>query len=255
MNPKISTILYLNSVFDFSQYSVHAEMLADPSQMFHNSSGDIYTVSCPSPKPCDCFDLAQERVRELFMSICTDATDTGVVDGCFLDQAINNLGSQLNNTADQQAFANGHNQMMSQLQQRLGQGVVIANHGFGYPHDNITGVSFAMHEFFTASNQSIQELLLTDSNNRGMQAHGSTGSLSEVAAFLIGAGQQAYFGYGDWDKADPAAHWNEDLFTKPVGKPLEQGLYDSETGVWSRKFEHIEVSFDTKNNIGQIHGW
>jgi hypothetical protein len=47
------------------------------------------------------------------------------------------------------------------------------------------------------SNHSIQELLMTVKAGRGVVAHGQ-GKEDDLAAFLIGAGYRAYYGFGGW---------------------------------------------------------
>ena len=196
-----------NSALDFPQYSVHAQMLADPSLMLHDASGKVAKMSCPSPaSPCDVFDFGNAKARDLFNSVCINATKSGVVDGCFVDRAVDgtptdsgddrvpcsgsNCRYKLNLSNETiQAYAAGHVQVLTDLQKALGDGPLVANHASGPPHDNMVAgsVSFAMLESFGASNKSINDLLVASANRRGIQAHGK---LTEdcLAAFLIGAG-------------------------------------------------------------------
>ena len=37
---------------------------------------------------CDVFDFSNPTTRELFIQECYNATQTGYVDGCFLDRAV-----------------------------------------------------------------------------------------------------------------------------------------------------------------------
>ena len=46
-------------------------------------------MHCPAPTgSCDVFDFSNPRARALFISECVNATKSGVVDGCFVDRAV-----------------------------------------------------------------------------------------------------------------------------------------------------------------------
>ena len=46
-------------------------------------------MGCPSPAgTCDVFDFANPKARALFIEECVNATQSGYVDGCFLDRAV-----------------------------------------------------------------------------------------------------------------------------------------------------------------------
>ena len=79
--------------------------------------------------------------------------------------------------------------MLTDLQQQVGTGPVIANHAYGPPHDQTAAgsVDFAMMEFFRGNNISIQEVIMCAKAGRGVVAHG-VGGEDDLAAFLIAAG-------------------------------------------------------------------
>ena len=155
VNPNASTIFYYNSVLDFPQYKLHGMMLADPSLMLKDKDGKTVLMGCPSPTgKCDVFDFSNPTTRALFISECVNATQSGFVDGCFLDRAVDgtptdsgndqipcagaNCRYQLNLTAAQsKAYAEGHVKVLTDLQSAIGEGPVIANHAYGPPHDNL----------------------------------------------------------------------------------------------------------------------
>ena len=93
-------------------------------------------------------------------------------------------------------------------------------------------------EFFQATNQSMFELQANA--GRLVEVHvyaGSNSALfnSTLAAFLVAAGENAYYGAGStWNTCDswliPHAE-----YLKPLGKPL--GLASVVGGIWQRKFE------------------
>jgi hypothetical protein len=119
-------------------------------------------------------------------------------------------------------------------------------------------VSFSMIEGFGAGygyNVSINELLMNANMGRGTLAHGAGGE-DDLAAFLIGAHWRAYYGLGGWcdNGTDFSSHWLPQ-FEQPLGAPLAEATYDASSGVWTRQFQHVNVSFDAKTNRGQVDGW
>ena len=114
-------------------------------------------------------------------------------------------------------------------------------------------------EFFEASNSNIQSLLLGAEVGQVMQAHvpvgvSCTSDLTDyIAAFLIGAGEYAYFGCGNWnaegDDTKPLT-WRPE-YNKPLGAPKGPAQYNA--GLWTRSFPSgTEVAFDTKRKRGTI---
>ena len=226
-------------------------------------------MSCPGKRSCDVFDFSNAHARALFIEECVNATRTGFVDGCFCDRAVDGTptdsgddnvpsGKKADLTpAKAKAYFEGHIQVLTELQTALGEGPVIANHAYGPPHDAMVpgSVSFSMIESFGANNRSINQLLMNAKNKRGVQAHGEP-TENCLAAFLIGAGHRAYFGFGGWseDRAVFSDHWLPQ-FSQPLGEPQGDAIYDTDTQVWKRAFEHVNVTFDVQNNLGAIEGW
>ena len=117
-------------------------------------------------------------------------------------------------------------------------------------------VSFAMIEGFGPNNASINQLRLAAANGRGVQAHSST-SESAYAAFLIGAGYRAYFGTGGRSTTSQASmdSHRPPQFDLPLGVPHGDGVYDARSGVWTRHFVHVNVTFNAHTNKGVVQGW
>ena len=263
-NPNISTVFYMNSVLDFPQYQLHTRMLAEPALMKRDPDGNVTRIHCPSPAgTCDVFDFAQKRAIALFTSVCINATRSGFVDGCFLDRAVDGCPT------GPAAYTAGHLAMQAELQAALGDGPVVSNHAYGPPFDNLTatsGVTFAMIEGFGANNQSIQQMLAARDNVRGVQAHagGRAHSLEDlIAAFLVAAYRcshgrpcGSYFGMGGWSDSGALKstedHWNE-AFAWKLGAPAADAVYRD--GVWTRSFEHVNVTFDALTGRGRVQGW
>ena len=264
-------------MLDFNQYRLHALMEADPSLMLHDAAGKVIKVG-GGHKTSDVFDFSNPAARALFIQECVNATKSGFVDGCFCDRAVDGTPSdsgddmvpcgtatkkhvkpcKLNITgAKAAAYAAGHVQVLTDLQTALGEGPVIANHAYGPPHDNmmVGSVSFAMNEFFSANNASINEMLLSAANGRGVQAHGKP-TQSSLAAFLIGAGYRAYYGMGGWAESGQTFqdHWMPQ-FDLPLGAPHSDATYDVASATWTRTFgKGVKVTFECHGNNGTITG-
>jgi hypothetical protein len=77
-----------------------------------------------------------------------------------------------------------------------------------------------------------------------------------IAAFLIGAGNNAYWGQGGWvlpSSQGVAGRWMSQFFEKPLGEPLADGVYDPKTRIWTRSFaKGVHVWFSAANNSGGV---
>ena len=274
INPNVSTIFYYNSVLDFPQYRLHTTMRR---HRLRDAKGQVVKMHCPSPKgSCDVFDFSQLEARELFIAECVNVTQSGVVDGCFLDRAVDGTptdptlhpahpGNKYGLTwAKAVAYTEGHVQVLTELQHRLGDGPVIANHAYGPPLSNLGpgAVGFSMIESFGPNNNSIHELQVAAANDRGVQAHAGARceavTVDHIAAFLIGAGHRALFGCGPWSSAwqpgalDIAKAWLPE-YDKPLGLP--KGKAEYKAGLWRREFEHVKVTFNPATGKGAVQGW
>ena len=276
-NANVSTIFYYNSVLDFPQYRLHATVGADPALQLRDAGGKPVKMSGGGHDGMDVFDFGSARMRQLFIEECVNATRTGFVDGCFADRAVDGTPTDsgddtvpcdsvhkcrhsLNlSDATAHAYFAGHVQVLTELQTALGAGPLIANHAYGPPHDAMAAgtVSFAMIEGFGANNESINQLRMAAANGRGVQAHTMNPSESAFAAFLVGAGYRAYFGTGGWSTTTQAAMdaHRPSQFDLPLGAPLADGAYDALSQTWTRRFAHVNASFNAKTKKGTVEGW
>jgi hypothetical protein len=131
---------------------------------------------------------------------------------------------------------------------------------------NQSGINAYQIEFFEPSEDSIQDLMAGVQQGYLVQAHvGVDNPVSKtcgcacmndtLAAFLIGAGKDCYYGSGLWispSLQDIQQRWCPPLFERPLGEPLSNATKDS-SGVWHRSFKSgTTVQFDTKSNKGAI---
>lgn len=80
----------------------------------------------------------------------------------------------------------------------------------------------------------------------------SDGTVNDLAAFLVGAGVDHYWGFGAWVTwaGGFESRWLPE-FTKPLGAPLEDAAYLR--GTWTRRFASgTNVTFDALTNRGTI---
>jgi hypothetical protein len=81
------------------------------------------------------FDFAQQAVRDFWASECVNMTQTGVVDGCFSDRSPMSDDDESGACGAGDDYAKGHVAVLQELQRKIGNGPLIANHAY-----NLTGV-------------------------------------------------------------------------------------------------------------------
>eukprot|EP00039_Didymoeca_costata_P015923 m.277406 g.277406 ORF g.277406 m.277406 type:complete len:381 (-) comp16306_c0_seq14:759-1901(-) len=279
-NRSIATVFYMNSVLDWQFYHMHDDLIQHPEWQIRDSwtgqpaklSGDKHFN--PPKGGLLGFNHANSDMRDYWKAVCINATQTGFVDGCFSDSSQNAThGTEKHlNASDDQAFEAGKIQTMSEMTQFFGGAA-------GKPYEGSTGVligkkpdqqginSFQI-EFFGPDEGSIQELMQGVSLGYLVQAHVGDGSIPStkgcndieamtdvLAAFLIGAGDNSYFGTGPWITTgleDIQQRWCPPLYEKPLGKPVGNATL---TGTeYKRSFASgTTVTFDTKTNKGAIN--
>ena len=96
INPKQTTILYWNSMFDFAFYTAHQHMLDLEAQGIHaflrDETGEIISLCNDGNVYCNIttFDITQPAVRKLWVDTVVNATASGYVDGIFADHSTGN---------------------------------------------------------------------------------------------------------------------------------------------------------------------
>ena len=93
LNPNITGILYLNSMFDFAFYQLHGEMMkaeaAGQQSFLRDKTGTIIELCNDGNGYCNIttFDWTKPHVRDLWFEAITNATAIGAVDGIFADHS------------------------------------------------------------------------------------------------------------------------------------------------------------------------
>lgn len=276
----IATVFYMNSVLSWYFYHMDVDMNAHPAWQLHDSKtgeavhtgGDKHFN--PPKSGMLVYNHAAVGMREYWKAVCINATKTGFVDGCFSDssQPGSHKTSKYLNSTDNAAFEAGKVQTMTEMTAHFG---VTA----GAPYAGSTGVLIGKKpdqkginafqiEMFQPDEASIQVLMQGVSQGYLVQAHTKTGSTADqkgcndlaaltdmAAAFLIGAGDDSYFGSGPWIAAgiaDVEQRWCAPLYERPLGKPA--GPATKTGNVYQRSFASgTEVLFDTGSNKGTIN--
>ena len=94
-------------------------------------------------------------------------------------------------------------------------------------------------------------------NTRYVYECHANGVANDLAAFLIGAGLDHYFGFGGWVDNGPVStsHWRVEM-GYPLGTPVSDATYDASTATWSRAFSSAagltNVTFDAIKSTGTI---
>ena len=205
-NKNASTIMYFNTVLDFPQYRLHAELLKNPSFSLKQDSGEPVLMGGDGHDRSDMlvYDFTVPGMCELFISNCLNATTGGMVDGFFLDRSID-FGTFPNVSAkrvEQQHVA--HASCFVKLQTAVGYGPVISNHAYNESRTNAAqieacdGVDCIHWLQVAAANSKLVEHHVGASANSYEPCLNSTIFITQLALFLLGAGHQAYFTCGPW---------------------------------------------------------
>jgi len=279
-NTRVTTVFYMNLVLDWYFYDMHTMLESKPAwQLLDSRSGKPMRVSGdkvfdPPPEGLLVFNHAVGEMREHWKKICIKSG----ADGCFADssQEGSHLTSYYLNNEDGAAFEEGKVQTMRELtvqfsgrpgkpyNQYFPKGVLLGKHA------GQRGINAFQIENFEANEQSIAELVEGVQRGYLVQVHGRRGTHIEfehgcrgqdkekytdvVAAFLIGAGKDCFFGTGPWispSLQDVQDRWCSDLFDRPLGEPDGPAVRIGDR--YTRRFSSgTTVHFDVSTNRGNI---
>ena len=258
INPNVATYFYMNSFKDRPEMTRMArefeqnrdyQLRSEDGQLVKNNQG-FYV-----------FDLSNPKVRKWWLDTCLNATKFANGDGCFCDSSQHTNDSEHAfkpslSPAKLKAWGEGLLTLTGDVQNALGDDKLLIGKVPLQPY-----VKAVQIEFFSASNDSINNLMLGTRNGHVMQAHvpvgvSCKGDLTDyMAAFLIGVSERNYFGCGNWhaDGDDTTPFLWRPEYDKPLGKPTTPPTYRLDTGIWTREFESgTKVIFDTNKNKGTI---
>ena len=252
-NPAVATYFYMNSNRDRPEMTRMYREAAQKSYLLKDDNGQLVKTG----GDFNVFDLTNPEMREWWLNICLNATKFADGDGCFCDMSASEDAHLKPQPSESivKSWADGMMNLTQEVQEALGEDKLLIG-----KKANQSYVKSVQIEYFAPDNNSINSLILGAKVGQVMQAHVSinvscTGDLTDyIAAFLIGAGEYAYFGCGNWfaegDDTKPLT-WRAE-YDKSLGTPKGPAMYKDQ--VWTRSFlSGTIVMFDTKSNHGTIN--
>ena len=254
-NPKVATYFYMNSHKDRPEMTRMARQLQEhPDWVLKDKDGN----QVKNEQGFLVFDLSNPDVRQWWIKTCLDAVTAANGDGCFCDSSQRTNQSFPNvPPLKLQEWGKGLLQLTKDMQQQLGNDKLLIGKVPDQPY-----VKAIQIEGFRPNNGSINALMEAVRMGKVVQAHmsdlpanGCKGNMtSHIAAFLIGAGNNSYYGCGSWNAAgddDAPWYWRPE-YDYPLNEPTGPPWYEG--GVWQRRFvSETLVKFDTSTNKGSIH--
>jgi len=253
LNPNVTTILYLNSMFDFSMYNLHGLALnleARGERVLLRDKSDNLVLLCNDGNYyCNVtnFDWSKEAARNLWISEVLNATQEGGVDGIFADHAIVMLkpadDPQLCNGAGDErrcyhftpevanAFNVGHRWIVDHAQDMVAAlgGPVING---PYARMYVPACDFEELRQAVEKGQNGTGPFVIEANKGGCDPDESC-----LAAFLCAAAEYTYLTC----LADEPTYHKVPALSRPLGPPLGRAV-QSLDGVWTRRFSSGTVA-------------
>lgn len=280
---RATLLFYQNSLIDWPEYSAHQRLQRDPALRAKNASGaDALFVLAGGRTRLWLFNVAAPAGSAVATDAClalVDADGGATYDGCFLDRAPGCFPAQgapnpscgfgreaAMTPAQLAAFSSGHAAQLANLTAAL-----AARGKLAVWNNNLNATAGAlMLEDFGANETCVLALRAAAAAGLVVEAHaGDPASGSDahcarttnaLSAFLIGAGERAYFACSNaqWSSnpAWPAASdpWLDARpeYGRPLGPPLGDAARDA-AGRWSRNFTSgTRVLFDAASGAGRI---
>lgn len=261
--PKVHTMAYVNSIIAYPWYHGAQENAKNESWPLRLEDGSFaHNINSGLSREQTWFawNFGIEQVRSIFKEQCAGMTKDGTVDGCYID-GCQNVPSPLDE-ATKAAYIAGKQQVLEELQQEV-PGMLLCGSG-GDTRSGMYGTSIQNWNKHTdqLSTREIPKLMEAVSQGVMFEAKGkvvcdpkvngdpyNVDLQTELAAFLVAAGEYSYYRCGGWGHSD--ATWYP-VYDKKLGEPLANATLGKD-GVWMRSFASgTDVTFDTNTNIGTI---
>eukprot|EP01084_Bolivina_argentea_P293515 504818_1 len=252
------TIFYLNSLLNFPQYNLSAQLFANEKYLLHDQNGKLVWYSqCANGPNTTVFDLSQNETITMWLNTIEYAmtAEPGVVDGAFVDRGNTNMSSYAHcidiSKQKMEQWNQGHIYMLEQTQKLISsinkeRGILIVNNA------DINGANARMFENYryndTWSVNGVTNDLINVMNEKGKrisEVHGDKANYGgfiynqTVAAYLIAAYEYSYYActngwtlQSGWDKM-----WENTDYNKALGVPVGDAVYNNVTKVYYREFK------------------
>lgn len=138
VNPKISVVMYLNSLLNFPNYHLTGYYFANPTLLLHDENGKIgHLQNDAGLGNLTVPDFSIAEARNLWLEAIRNATQTGLIDGIFADKAVKNANEdQVCNHGciklkhdKAEAWAAGHLNIVRTGHAQLGDGIMMRKGG------------------------------------------------------------------------------------------------------------------------------
>jgi hypothetical protein len=258
-SPDIMTIAYTNSIIAYPWYHAsHDIFLKNESYWLRNADGDLQHNIKQSDQTWYTWNFADPAVVEIYKEQCMSMVRTGAVDSCYADGCPNVPGPLDSDT--QTAYTNNKRQMLADLQKET-PGIVLCGSGGG-TMKGVMGAS--IQNWGKKGHYSVREIpILQNAVKEGVMFEAKGGAVctdnqgndpnnaavqTELAAFLVAAGQHSYYRCGGWGHTDTT--WYS-VYDMPLGAPKSDAVLKD--GVYTREFASgTKVTYDTKTETGTI---
>ena len=244
---------------------------SSPSHLLKDADGALVLESFAHLHVVDYQIPAMQQFKR---NMCLNMTRSGVVDGCGIDGSQQRAGTPAIpnvSAADAARWNEGKVCMMNGTTNAIGEGLVLGKMEWelgglgGYANGII-------QEGCSNSNATVTNLRAVAQRSRalgiplvfechancGRTAVGGDDCAASMAAFLVGAGPGAFWGFGPWvlknqiGSNDLSRRWLPE-FERALGAPVADAVYDAATGEWSRSFASgTSVTFNANTNNGTV---
>lgn len=260
-NPNAVVLSYLNSVIQYPWYGAARVLASHPDWWLRNSSGAVMhnlASGRPDNESWLTYDHSVVAASDAWRNACLNLTRSGAVDACYVDGCTKVPGPLV--TGKQKAYSNGKMAMLASLQEQVAGPLICGSNGAVV--DELAGSQIQnWGKSKQYSKREIPMLQRAVAAGKLFEAHGSAVCRNdgdptnaevqtELAAFLIAAGEHSYYMCSSWSGTKPVWYPVYDL---PIGPPMANATLDS-NGVWTRRFAYVNVSYSTKDETGAI-GW
>jgi cephalosporin-C deacetylase-like acetyl esterase len=274
-NPNLKVIFYWNTFLDYPMFQAHEEYQKHPEWWLKKLDGALDKKKGRIKR----YDLSNPEVREWWTDVAKKAVIEGSCDGVFMDafpQITHKRNIALWGQEKYDAIQQGLKEIIRETRKKIGEDKLIVYNGIrstpswqaGYDFPDYTDA--AMIEHFGEFQSTSKECMLRDilemekacKNGKIVVFKGWPGFtftdrkamrkplaekreiakknlLFPLAAFLVGAQENAYFVYSWGYRMDNGClEWYPE-FDKPLGEPLGDMVRDGWT--LSRQFKHASV--------------
>lgn len=258
-NPEVVVLSYLNSVIQYPWYGAARVLASHPNWWLRNSSGAImHNIASgrPDNESWLTYDHSVPAASEAWRNACLSLTRSGAVDACYVDGCTKVPGPLA--PAKSTAYGEGKMAMLASLQGQVAGPLICGSNGA--VADGIAGSQIQnWGKSKKYSEREIPMLQRAVAAGKLFEAHGSAVCQNdgdpthpevqtELAAFLIAAGEHSYYMCSSWSGTKPVWYPVYDL---PIGPPMANATLAS-NGVWTRRFAHVNVSYNTSDETGTI---